>query len=141
MSLCGTKAFFCNFKFLWDGTGLGFFCQVSPETLKIRVAGAAEAVLGLLLAIYWIKRLPRTCLCALAEFICFQFSNQLSCGGNGVPCCQSAEIFIGKVKSLWKVCSNVWKEWMSQPCKIHWDVMDVLHGMNVSLQLLRVTPP
>lgn len=72
----------------------------------------------------------------------FVFSSQTNyLVEDGVPCCQSAEIFIGKVKSLWKVCSNVWKEWMSQPCKIHWDMMDVLHGVNVSLQLLRVTPP
>ena len=58
-----------------------------------------------------------------------------------MPRCQSAEIFIGKVRPLWKVCSNVWKEWMSQPREIHWDVADVLHGMDIPLQLLRVMPP
>lgn len=58
-----------------------------------------------------------------------------------MPCCQPAKIFIGKVKHLWKVCSNVWKERMSQPCKIHWVVVDVLHGTDIALQLLRVTPP
>lgn len=141
MSLSGTKAHFCNLKFLWDGTGWvwGFFVfRFVLKPSKKRFAGAAEAALGLLLAIYWIKRLPGTRLCALAEFVCFQFSNQLSRGGNGVPRCQSAQIFIGKVKPLWKVSSNVWKEWMSQPCKIRWDVVDMLYGMDVSLQLLRV---
>lgn len=88
----------------------GFYIQVAPETLKISFAGSAEAALGLLLAIYWIKRVPRTCLCGLAGFVCFQFSNQLSRGGNGVPRCQSAQIFIGKVKPPWKVSSDVWKE-------------------------------
>ena len=101
----------------------------------------ADTVCHHLFAVYWIKWWPGTCLCALAEFVCFQFSNQLSRGGNGVPRCQSAEIFIGKVRPLWKVCSNVWKEWMSQPRDIHWDVVDVLHGMDIPLQLLGVMPP
>lgn len=82
-----------------------------------------------------------TCLRALTEFVCFQFSNQLSRGGNGVPRCQSAAVFIGKVNPLRKVCSGVWKEWMSQPCAIPWDVADVLLGMDVPLRLLRVVPP
>lgn len=76
-----------------------FSVWVYPEVLKIRFAGAAEAVLGHLLdeAASW------TCLCALAEFVCFQ----LSVGGNGLSRSQSAQIFIGKVKPLWKVCSSV----------------------------------
>lgn len=77
-----------------------FSVQIYTEVLEIRFAGAAEAVLGLLLA----KAAAWTCLCALAEFVCFQFPNQLSVGGNGVSCSQ---IFIGKVKPLWKVCSSV----------------------------------
>lgn len=82
-----------------------------------------------------------TCLCALAEFVCFQFSNQLSRGGNGVPRCQPAAVFIGKVSPLRKVCSGVWRGWMSQPCAIPWDVADVLHAVDVPLRLLRVVPP
>lgn len=76
-----------------------FSVQVYPEVLKIRFAGAAETVLGHLLD----KAASWTCLCALAEFVCFQ----LSVGGNGVSRSQSAQIFIGKVKPLWKGCRRV----------------------------------
>lgn len=98
------KQFFAFLNSCGIKQGVFFFpVQVYPEAFRIRFAGAAEAVLGHLLD----KAAAWTCLCALAEFVCFQFPNQLSVGGNGLSRSQSAQIFIGKVKALWKVWSSV----------------------------------
>lgn len=48
--------------------------------------------------------------------------------------CQSAKIFIGKVKAPWKVCSNAGTEWMCQSCETRWDVVGSAACVGASLE-------